>query len=424
MRQSSNLSVSGQRTPVVNTTARRAHRKVEKPPKPYPEFPLTAHPSGNWCKKIRQKLHYFGKWGERVDGKLQRIDGDGWEAALELYKAQADDLHAGRKPRPKGEEGFTVRDACNAFLIAKEAKRDSGELTARTFAEYRATTDRIIATFGATRLVDNLAADDFNELRASIARVWGPWRLSGEIQRVRTVFKFCYESGLIDRPVRYGPEFKKPSKRTMRVHRASAGSRMLTQTECKALIDGAGVPLKAMILLGLNSGFGNGDCASLPLSAMDLARGWITFPRPKTGLPRRCPLWKETVDALQTAIAERPQPKDEASAGLIFITKYKAGWHSKTSGCPVSAEFRKLADELGIYRPGVSFYSLRHVFRTIADETHDTPAIRLVMGHGDGSIDDTYREHIADDRLQAVTAKVHAWLFPPKATAKRKGGAK
>src|SRR5580692_1116387 len=29
--------------------------------KPYEGFPLTPHPSGRWCKKIRGKLHYFGK---------------------------------------------------------------------------------------------------------------------------------------------------------------------------------------------------------------------------------------------------------------------------------------------------------------------------------------------------------------------------
>ena len=37
---------------------------ANKPAKPYPEFPLTAHPAGYWCKKIRGKIHYFGPWDD------------------------------------------------------------------------------------------------------------------------------------------------------------------------------------------------------------------------------------------------------------------------------------------------------------------------------------------------------------------------
>jgi integrase len=60
----------------------------------------------------------------------------------------------------------------------------------------------------------------------------------------------------------------------------------------------AGELAKAMILLGINCGFGNADCGKLPLSAIDFKAGWVNFPRPKTAVERRCPLWPETITAL------------------------------------------------------------------------------------------------------------------------------
>ena len=82
----------------------------------------------------------------------------------------------------------------------------------RMFAEYKETTDRIVSTFGKTRLATDLAADDFEALRADLAKQYGPVRLGNEVQKVRTVFKYAFESGLIDEPVRYEPEFKKPTQ--------------------------------------------------------------------------------------------------------------------------------------------------------------------------------------------------------------------
>src|SRR3954469_445813 len=84
--------------------------KPTKPAKPYPEFPLTAHPAGYWCKKIRGKLHYFGRWADP-------------DAALAKYLEQKDDLHAGKRARADPDT-LTVKDVANGYLNAKQAALD------------------------------------------------------------------------------------------------------------------------------------------------------------------------------------------------------------------------------------------------------------------------------------------------------------
>lgn len=381
-----------------------------RPKKPYPDFPLTPHASGAWQKKIRGKIHYFGKWGRVVNGKLTRVEGDGWKEALELYKVRADDLHAGRTPRVKSD-GLTVADLCNRFLTAKTRAKEADELSDRMFNEYRRSTDRLVTTFGKTRLVDDLAADDFEALRADLAKQYGPVRLGNEIQKIRTVFKYAYESGHIDSPAKYGSQFKKPGKKVLRVHRAKAGKRTFEADELRRVIAAAGIHLKAMILLGINAGFGNSDCGELPSSALDLKGGWVTFPRPKTGIARRCPLWPETVAALKDAIEARPEPKEDSDASLVFLTKFGSAWASGGNSTAVTHETVKLLRKLDLARPGLSFYALRHTFRTVADATRDPNAIRLIMGHTDDRIDDNYTHGIDDARLKAVTDYVRQWLF-------------
>ncbi len=395
----------------------------DRPPKPYPEFPLTPHASGYWQKKIRGKIHYFGKWGQRVNGKLERLPNDGWQAAVDRFKQEADDLYAGRTPRVKSD-GLTLAELCNRFLTTKQRKRESGEIAARTFEEYKATTDRLVATFGKDRLVTDLATDDFEALRNEMAEQWGPVRLGNEIQKVRTVFKYSFEAGLIEKPMRFGPEFKKPSASVLRRHRAASGGRMMEAMELQRLLKAATVPLKAMILLGVNCGLGNHDIAMLPITALNLDGGWLNFPRPKTGIARRCPLWQETVTALKEAIEERPRPKSDDDADKVFLTARGRAWLVRGIANPVSVAARRLMKAVGIERKGLGFYSLRHVFRTIADGSGDQVAANHIMGHADGSMAATYRERIDDSRLRTVVEHVHKWLWPkasePASAAKRK----
>jgi integrase len=379
-----------------------------KPGKPYPEFPLFAHNAGVWAKKIRGKLHYFGPWD----------DPDG---ALAKYDEQKEALHAGKKPR-ESTEGLTVKELVNRFLTEKQARVDTGELTALTWGDYKTACDEVVAAFGKGRLVADLGPDDFAPLRKKMAKRWGHHRLAKTIQFIRSVFKFGFDSDLIDRPIRFGAGFNRPSKKTFRLHRASQGAKLFTADEIRRLIAAATPQHRAMILLGINCGFGNADCGTLPLTAVDLDAAMIDYPRPKTGIPRRCPLWPETVTAIREALALRPQPKKTEHAGLVFLTRCGDSWHTGTTDGPLSRETSKLLKRLGINgRKRLSFYALRHSFRTIADEAKDQPAADFIMGHEVQHMSSVYRETISDERLRAVTDHVRAWLFPPQTTSKGKG---
>jgi integrase len=404
--------------PVVKVTTRKPAKKARRPRAkgvPHPDFPLSPRKDGRWAKKVKGKVFIFA--------------GTADEAAKEWDRCKDYIFAHGRLPPPENDGAFTVEDACDIFLNAKKPLVTSGEITQWTYNEYFKTCERIIKQFGKSMHVESLRPDDFAKLRESIAKQWGVVRLGNEVQRVRSIFKFAFDDGKISRPVLFGTTFKKPTRKALRIERAKKGLRMFESAEIRTLLASSGVQMKAMTLLAVNCGFGNADLGNLPLAALDLKSGWVNFPRPKTGIPRRCPLWKETVAAIEAAIKDRTDPKDPAHAALVFVTKYGQPWFKETTDNPVSKEFRKLLDELDMHRAGLGFYSLRHTFETIGGAARDQVAVNAIMGHVDASMSAHYRERIDDDRLQAVVDHVHRWLFPPEAkTAKKaaakKGGAK
>lgn len=403
-----------------NSTLRPRFRKATaRPQKPrndfrkrlglHPDFPLFPH-DGRWTKKVLGKLKYFGKVATDPKG----------EAALQLWVKRKDALLAGRTPSDM-RQGLTVEDLADHFLNAKRHLLDTRELSVRTYADYFSTCKRLVDLFGLIRLVDDLRPEDFDKLRASIGKTRRAVALGNEVQRVRSVFRFALEQGLINVPIRFGQGFKKPTRKTLRKERAAKGSRMLETAELGAAIVGADVQMRAMILLAANGALGQSDLSSLPMTAFDLHRGWLDYARQKTGIARRIPLWPETVAAIQEVIKNRPKAKDPKDDGLLFITKYGQRWVKfNKSGTPADAlgqEFAKLLTTLGIKRAGVSFYAIRHTWRTVADETRDFPAIDLIMGHADNSMANAYRERIGDERLVAVVSHVRGFLFPTAGNA-------
>ena len=293
-------------------------------------------------------------------------------------------------------------------MNAKKSAVDSGELSPRTWSDYKDACTLVVSHFGKGRVVTDLHQDEFAALRKKLAKKWGPHRLGKTIQCIRCLFKFAYKSRMITTEADYGQGFERPSKKTLRLHRAAQGPKLFTADELVKLLDAASVQVKAMILLGINCGFGNSDCDSLPTTAVDLDAGMIEFPRPKTGVGRRCPLWPETTAALRKVLENRPAPKDEAVAALVFITKYGGSWG--THPAAITHETRKLLTKLGI-EGHRNFYTLRHTFRTVADAAKDQPAADFIMGHESTHMSSHYRESIDDERLRAVTDHVRKWLF-------------
>ena len=95
-----------------------------KPKKPRPSYPLTAHPNGQWCKKIRGKVYFFGVWSDS-------------EAAEANYLRVAADLHAGRPPTNVSSPELTVKELGNEFLAYQLDRVSSRQIGARWFEDCR-----------------------------------------------------------------------------------------------------------------------------------------------------------------------------------------------------------------------------------------------------------------------------------------------
>ncbi|NBB95859.1 MAG: tyrosine-type recombinase/integrase [Planctomycetes bacterium] len=401
-------------------------RKKAKPSKPSKTYPLTAHKNGQWCKKIRGKIHYFGPW-------------DAPQAAMENYLRVAEDLHAGRRPQALNvsPDNLLVKDVCNHYLTFQNTRMDGGEIGRRWFADMKIAIAAFAQHVGKNRLVEDLRPEDFQEFRQHIAKHGlsstrkgglGPDGLTRAITVIRGMFKYAYDMDLIDRPVKYGRGFQRPSvtekRKARRNQQVKHGKRLFTVPQIRRMLDEASCPLKAMILLGLNGGYGNTDCARLPRSVLDLEAGVIEYDRPKTGIERVVTLWPETVEALRETLKSRPEPLDEETAALVFVTRFGRPWVreklkmnddgvittvSKTDS--IGQEFDKLLVKLDMKRPGLSFYALRHTFRTLADETRDQHAVHRIMGHQIPGMSGIYVEDISLDRLRAVTDHVRRCVY-------------
>jgi len=331
--------------------------------------------------------------------------------------------------------GLTVKDICDHFLTYQLQKVEAGAISARWFEDCRRVLDSLAHFFGPRRLVGDITPNDFLKFRQQLTshgltgkRGLGVHALNRAITVVRGMFKHVYELDLIDRQIKYGKAFERPSatlkRKARRVAETKNGKRLFESAEIQDMLKHTDDSLRAMILLGINGGFGNTDCARLSIKAVDWDNKVIEFDRPKTGIERILPLWDETMEALHKVLSNRPKSENEEYTNRVFLTTFGLPWvrdsihRGEGNGIKkvvpvdsVGQGFTKLLKKLGLYRKGLGFYTLRHTFRTWADEVNDQHAIHRIMGHAIPGMSGIYVERISLERLRAVVDHVHATLF-------------
>lgn len=402
-----------------------ARGKGEKPKRPAGS-PIYPHASGSWAANIGGRKVYLGAW-------------DDYRGALQRYEDKLYELSPRPDVRPVVGVPVTLEKLANRFLTFHMSRVKQKTITPRSFRDMTAAVVRFSEVVGDQRRVHSLAPADFAKAREQLAVTCGPDAMNRNLTLIRQMFKWGVKELLIPAEPPYGHSFAKESRKNVRKsHRdatAKHGRKVFSPVEIQKLVSIAPPQLKAMILLAVNAGFANTDCAVLPKSAVNLDTGFIEWRREKTGIDRRCPLWPVTVDAVREAINARPKAKSDEHDGLAFLTAFGVPWVREklriAGASPVSIVdsigmmFKKLqpADMLQTQR---GFQSLRRTFATFADAAGDDAAKDFIMGHADDEVARRYVQGIEDHRLYSVTDYVHLKIFgaSPKRESPRQHPAK
>jgi integrase len=255
------------------------------------KFPLTLHPTGQYCKKIKGRIHYFG-----TDKKK----------ALQRYLEQAAYLHGGQNTTIAESNGATsIKELCDLYLQYQHGKVLAGELTPRHYSDQTRSLDQLACFLGEGRKISNISTMELQNYKRRLQNRYGSaHRLNLHIGVMKAMFHWARKNDILE----HIPNIDAVSKgKIVHQERFTFNPREVTK-----LLSAANAKMRAMIWLGLNCGFGCTDCTQLKWNDLDLEHNRVRLARNKTGIPRNLLLWPETIRALQ----EVPR-----SGPLVFYTE-------------------------------------------------------------------------------------------------------
>ncbi|MHC4632431.1 MAG: tyrosine-type recombinase/integrase [Planctomycetota bacterium] len=342
------------------------------------KFPLTLHKTGQFCKKIKGKLYYFG-----TDKK----------AALERYLEQAAYLHTGKGAKPRLTNSLSLKTMCNLYLDHQESRATIAEIKPRQVYDQTLLLRDFARYIGPNRIMATISTVDLQNYRKKLIKSRkSPNTINNRISAVKAMYNWALDNEIIDKI----PNLKAIKKIT----NIKKDKPTFSVLQIQQLFEHAEIQMKAMIWLGLNCGLGCTDCAELQWKNVDLEKGRVDFPRGKTKIHRNLLLWAETVEALKAV----PKKGD-----LVFYTPRENPWVKTVQRAEkdgrinyantntVSKQFSKLLKKTGIKtEKGVGFYTLRRTAATLAAKSGDPFAVQRLLGHADLRMATTYVQDISE----------------------------
>lgn len=354
---------------------------------------MHAHKGGQWFMRYRGRDYYFGPVSDP-------------ERALREWRRRWPRIVSGQDDSLPSSDS-TVLELLNAWMDRQQARLDAGKLAATTFRSYRTSFRWAVATLGRGRRASHLTLDDWYRLLDSLSGL-SLTTQDDRITHFRAMHRFARDQMKVEL-AELPSDFRRASKRQHRARRRKAGDQSLTAAEARALIEAAGPKMRAIVLVMLNGGYRQSDLAEVPLSALDRSVPEIVHARRKTETFQRVPLWPETMSAIDAA--EAAGAMRAAGSELLFTSnsgRPLAHHRVSTSTDVVLQRFRRLAARSGV---SATPSSLRHTFLTVAFETADDTARKIIAGHTIDNMDEVYVRRYPLERLRAVTEHVRSWLW-------------
>lgn len=384
-----------------------------------PQFKITRSKRG-FVKRIGGKLVWLAPLN-RPDLALERA-----------IRKMAEFANKSHHIAPVANNNVTLGVVGELFLSSKFAKMNGGELDPRTFHGYETGVQIAVDYFGYDTIVLNIPAARWQQYRTHLADKYDIYTLARHVGAVRALSKWAGPDGneYIDRPFRFGTEFKLPSQKALRASKRDAGDRTYTPAHVKTILEKADPVMKAMFLLSINGGIGNTDISKL--SDSNVRKDRIEFERSKTEVARIIPLWPETAKAIKEARAVRPKASKPELDDRIFLTdrgfpyvrnNMNAEGRLTSTTDKIATVFWKGMKALGVPR---TFYDGRRTFQTIGDEVGPPHVVKAIMGHTPRSDDmsSRYRQHIYIKQVEAVINHVRKRLRVSSAKSSSSGPAK